>query len=123
MGLHVWATRRTESCNNDDCQPRSRDTSVTCDPVRTMPCKQSKLPVRNTLVGYCAMIWAEPITMDGSFIGTAVLDREIFRFFTADVRLDELDGLAWGTLAELRSHVQVARLHILASLAHDRSVD
>ncbi len=61
--------------------------------------------------------------MDGSFIGTAVLDREIFRFFTADVRLDELDGLAWGTLAELRSHVQVARLHILASLAHDRSVD
>jgi hypothetical protein len=67
------------------------------------------------------MIWAEPITIDGNFIGTAVLDRDIFRFFAADVRLDELDGLAWGTLNELRSHVQIARAHILASLAGDRS--
>jgi len=61
--------------------------------------------------------------MDGAFIGTAVLDRENFRFFPADVRLDELDGLTWGTLKELRSHVQVARLQILTSLARGRSAD
>ena len=124
MGLHVWATWRTESCNIDDCRPRSRDTSVTYHPVPTMPCRQSKMPVsRSTLLGYCAMIWAEPIMMDGAFIGTAVLDRENFRFFPADVRLVELDGLTWGTLKELRSHVQVARLQILTSLARGRSAD
>ena len=49
---------------------------MTSDPVRTMPCKPSILAVsRNMLVGYCAIIWAEPITMDGNFIGTAVLDQ------------------------------------------------
>jgi hypothetical protein len=69
------------------------------------------------------MIWAEPISIDGNLVGTAVLDRGIFRFFPADVRLDELDGLAWSTLDELRSNVQVTRSQILASLARDRAVD
>ncbi len=66
------------------------------------------------------MIWAQPVRIDGSFVGTAVSDHDMFRFFSADVRLDELDGLGWPSLLELRSQITIARFLILARLSQEQ---
>jgi hypothetical protein len=63
------------------------------------------------------------VEIDGSFVGTAVSDNGVFRFFSADVRLDELDGLAWESLLDLRLHVKIQRSLILSRLVQDRFKD
>ena len=121
MGIRSWAARQARFCDDRDCRQDVRDQSANllCRTVRD--CTRSPVTPRNLLEGYCALIWAQPIDIDGSFVGIAVLDHDFFRFFPTDVRLDELDGLACGSLGELRSEVSHERSIILAKLRVERS--
>jgi hypothetical protein len=77
----------------------------------------------NALAGYCALIWAQPVHIEGSFVGIAVADDGVFRFFSADVRLDELDGLTSASLSDLQSRIRTERSLIMAELAMGRFKD
>lgn len=120
MGLHAWAADQTRICANQICQPRSQCGAPSQRFLAIVPCNLPGKGPRQTLAGYCAQIWSEPVEIDGFFVGTVVSDGNAFRFFAADVRLDELDGIAWSTLPELRSSILVGRSVILAKLTSDR---
>jgi hypothetical protein len=109
MGIHAWAARQTRLCGNADCRPRSQDAPPGCGGKMMRSCGNAANYSRNILAGYCALIWARPVEINGSLVGTVVSDNGAFRFFAADARLDEIDGMAWETLPELRSEVAVAR--------------
>jgi hypothetical protein len=48
------------------------------------------------------MLQSHIIEVDGAFVGAAVrLDRG-YRFIATDIRLDDLDGSIWQTLADVR---------------------
>ncbi len=48
------------------------------------------------------MLQSHVIEIDGAFVGAAVrLDRG-YRFIATDIRLDELDGSIWPTLADIQ---------------------
>jgi hypothetical protein len=49
-----------------------------------------------------AMLQSHVIDIDGAFVGAAVrLDRG-YRFIATDIRLDDLDGSIWPTLADVK---------------------
>jgi hypothetical protein len=123
MGIHAWAAQQTWLCDSADCRPSSRDALPESARQITRSCNKPASMSRNKLAGYCALIWAQPVDINGSLVGTAVSDHDVFRFFSVDVRLDELDGLVWKTLPELRSQVVIVGSLILAKLARDRLVD
>ena len=55
------------------------------------------------------MIQSHAIDIDGRFVGAAVRSDDGFRFVALDIRLDEMDGRVWPTVAEMRWHLgQVA---------------
>ena len=122
MGIRSWAARQARFCGDLDCRRDVQHQSLDrfCQTVHD--CTRPAVTPRNSLQGYCALIWAQPIDIDGSVVGIAVSDQNFFRFFSADVRLDELDGLACGSLRELRSHVSRERSLILAKLNVERLV-
>ena len=110
MSLLSWAAQRTALCDSDTCGPPAGI-------LAKRSCTYSgRVNGSHGLVGYCPMIWANGVVIDGAMVGTAVADGNDFRFFAADVRLDELDGLTWPTLPELRFGILVARSLILAEL-------
>jgi hypothetical protein len=48
------------------------------------------------------MLQSHVIDIDGAFVGAAVrLDRG-YRFIATDIRVEELDGSVWPTLADVR---------------------
>jgi hypothetical protein len=48
------------------------------------------------------MLQSHVIDVDGAFVGAAVrLDRG-YRFIATDIRLDDLDGSIWPTLADVK---------------------
>jgi hypothetical protein len=60
------------------------------------------------------MLQSHVIEVDGTFVGAAVrLDRG-YRFIATDMRLDDLDGSIWPTLADVQ---RLAR-HTLARASH-----
>ena len=120
MGLQSWAARQARFCHDRDCRQSVRKQSADRLCRIVQDCTRSAVIPVNSLQGYCALIWAKPIDIEGDFVGMAVSDRDFFRFFPADVRLDELDGLACGSLEELRSQVTCERQQILARLDLDR---
>ena len=115
MGLDSWATQRTALCANAACEPFPvTSLDRTNGHIRACALRR-RAEAPNTLAGYCRLIWADCVMVNGAIVGTAVADGEMFRFFAADVRLDDLDGLTWPTMEELRSETLVARSLILAS--------
>jgi hypothetical protein len=123
MGIHAWAARKTWSCASADCRSSSKNLHPECGRQIARSGKEGAGAARNELAGYCALIWSQPIEIDGSIIGTAVSDQNVFRFFSADVRLDELDGRVWETLPALRTQVVFARSLIMARLPRERLID
>jgi len=123
MGIHAWAARQTWSCDSADCRSSSKNLHPECGRQIARSGKHSAGAARYELAGYCALIWSQPVEIDGSIIGTAVSDQDVFRFFSADVRLDELDGRVWETLPELWTQVVFARSLIMAKLPRERLID
>ena len=61
------------------------------------------------------MLQSHVIDIDGTFVGAAVrLDRG-YRFIATDLRLDDLDGSIWPTLADVRRLAR--RLYLTGSFA------
>ena len=60
------------------------------------------------------MIQSHVIDIEGRFVGAAVREDEGYRFVAVDIRLDDLDGSIWPTLAEMR--LQLARLAATARI-------
>jgi len=54
------------------------------------------------------MLQSHVIDVNGTFVGVAVREAGSYRFVAVDVRLDELDGRLWPTLAEVRRRVRAA---------------
>lgn len=52
------------------------------------------------------MMQSHAIDVDGRFVGAAVRDEDGYRFVALDIRLDELDGAVWPTLAQVRWEVR-----------------
>lgn len=48
------------------------------------------------------MLQSHVIEIDGIFVGAAVRLDSGYRFIATDIRLDELDGTIWPTLADVR---------------------
>ena len=48
------------------------------------------------------MLQSHVIDMDGDFVGAAVRLDVGYRFIATDMRLDELDGSVWPTLADVK---------------------
>ena len=48
------------------------------------------------------MLQSHVIEIDGAFVGAAVRLDTGYRFIATDIRLEELDGTTWPTLAEVR---------------------
>lgn len=120
MGIHAWASHRTLLCEAADCPVSSYNSLPDRGWRSSGLCWRNPGSLRGLLAGYCVLIWAQPVRIDGSFVGTAVSDHDMFRFFSADVRLDELDGLGWPSLLELRSQITIARFLILARLSQEQ---
>jgi hypothetical protein len=57
--------------------------------------------------GETTMLQSHVIEIDGAFVGAAVRQTGGYRFVAIDVRLDDLDGRVWPTMAELRRNVRV----------------
>ena len=49
------------------------------------------------------MLQSHPIVIDGAFVGAAVRLDVGYRFIVTDLRLHDLDGTVWPTLADARS--------------------
>jgi hypothetical protein len=62
------------------------------------------------------MIESHVVDIDGSFVGAAVRLSDGYRFVAVDVRLDELDGMVWPNLFELRQKVRHRALAIRGPL-------
>jgi hypothetical protein len=58
------------------------------------------------------MIQSHVVDVDGTFVGAAVHVPDGYRFVALDVRLDELDGMVWLSLAELRQKVRARALAV-----------
>jgi len=56
------------------------------------------------------MIQSHIVDIDGTFVGAAIRLADGYRFVAVDVRLDELDGLVWASLPELRRKVRLTAL-------------
>jgi hypothetical protein len=56
------------------------------------------------------MIQSHVIDLDGTFVGAAVRLPDGYRFVALDVRLDELEGMVWPSLPELRRKVRLTAL-------------
>jgi hypothetical protein len=48
------------------------------------------------------MLQSYVIDVDGTFVGAAVLLDTGYRFIATDIRLDDLDGTVWPTLADVK---------------------
>jgi hypothetical protein len=48
------------------------------------------------------MLQSHVITVDGAFVGAAVRLDVGYRFIATDIRLEELDGSVWPTLADIQ---------------------
>jgi hypothetical protein len=48
------------------------------------------------------MLQSHVIEIDGTFVGAAVRQLNGYRFVAVDMRLDDLDGSLWPTLADVR---------------------
>lgn len=48
------------------------------------------------------MLQSHVIEVDGSFVGAAVRQAGGYRFVAVDVRLEDMDGSVWPTLAEVK---------------------
>lgn len=48
------------------------------------------------------MLQSHVIEIDGTFVGAAVRLDSGYRFIATDIRLDELDGTIWPTLADVK---------------------
>jgi hypothetical protein len=48
------------------------------------------------------MLQSHVIEIDGAFVGAAVRLDTGYRFIATDIRLDELDGTIWPSLADVR---------------------
>ncbi len=46
------------------------------------------------------MIQSHIIEIDGTFLGAAIRQEQGYRFVAVDLRMDELDGSVWPTLAD-----------------------
>lgn len=117
MGIHAWAERKTLLCDSPECMQLADTTYGEEAFQAARSCKRVAIENERMLAGYCVLIWAQPVIVDGSFVGTAVLDLNAFRFFSADVRLDDFDGFTWRTLTDLQSGIESARSLILAKLS------
>ena len=47
------------------------------------------------------MLQSHVIDVDGAFVGAAVRLSDGYRFIATDIRLDDLDGSVWPTLADV----------------------
>ena len=47
------------------------------------------------------MLQSHVIDVDGAFVGAAVRLEQGYRFIATDLRLEELDGSVWPTLADV----------------------
>ncbi len=56
------------------------------------------------------MLQSHVIDIDGAFVGAAVRLDTGYRFIATDMRLDDLDGSVWPTLADVR---RLARILLL----------
>jgi hypothetical protein len=54
------------------------------------------------------MLQSHVVDVDGTFVGAAIRQSDGYRFVAVDVRLDELDGVVWPTLAEVRRNARIA---------------
>ena len=61
------------------------------------------------------MIQSHVVDIDGTFVGAAVVQTDGYRFVAVDVRLDELDGRIWPSLAAVRRDIRAA--YLVARLA------
>lgn len=52
------------------------------------------------------MMQSHVVDIDGVFVGAAVRLSNGYRFVAVDVRLDELDGSVWPTLADVQRHAR-----------------
>lgn len=58
--------------------------------------------------GVPCMVQSHVVDIDGRFVGAAVRLSDGYRFVAVDVRLDELDGSVWPTLAEVHRNARLA---------------
>jgi len=56
------------------------------------------------------VIQSHVVEIEGAFVGAAVRLPDGYRFVALDVRLDELDGMVWSSLPELRRKVRLTAL-------------
>ena len=52
------------------------------------------------------MLQSHVIDIDGAFVGAAVRLDTGYRFVATDMKLDDLDGSVWPTLAEIQRHAR-----------------
>jgi hypothetical protein len=52
------------------------------------------------------MLQSHVVEVDGIFVGAAVRQPEGYRFVAVDVRLDQIDGRVWPTLADVRRYAR-----------------
>jgi hypothetical protein len=73
--------------------------------VRPLSYQQPR-PIRGG--GEPIMLQSHIVDIDGRFVGAAIRLTEGYRFVAVDVRLDELDGSIWPTLAEVKRNARLA---------------
>ncbi len=57
------------------------------------------------------MLQSHVIDIDGAFVGAAVRTERGYRFIATDIRLEELDGSLWPTLADVRRLARHLYIH------------
>jgi len=66
------------------------------------------------------MLQSHVISIEGAFVGAAVRLDAGYRFIATDMRLDELDGSVWPTLADVQRLAR--RLYLTGRLAGPSSL-
>lgn len=74
------------------------------------PCFE--LPLTTLRDGELSVTQSHVVDIDGAFVGAAVRLPDGYRFVAVDVRLDELDGMVWPSLRELRQKVRQTALAV-----------
>ncbi len=57
------------------------------------------------------MLQSHVIEIDGTFVGAAVRSDRGYRFVATDLRVEELDGSLWPTLADIRRLARQLYVH------------